>query len=224
MSSRQPSLLTREAKYLVRLKHVLFPINFRDMRRALARNAYELVPIREPIPGRPARIRWEGPVARKGETVVSIDTSLGLIGVTHKTIEEAKKGFEELAEIIEKDLGISLHSNVWYYEVGTHFIIETETPPAHTIAKITKGNPYFSKFAKILEREVSMFSVRLTPSDKIPNQEDWFDINIEQDILLANAYHIGVMFRNKDRKEVAKFSATLEKDILKLIDVIEGRK
>ena len=224
MSSTQPSVLTREAKYLVRLKYVLFPIDFRDIRKALTRNAYELVPIRGPIPGRPTRISWEGSVARKGETVVSYNTLLGLIGVTHKTIEEAKKGFEELAGITEKELGINLHSNVWYYEVGTHFNIETETPPVHRMAKITAGNPYFSKFAKVLGRDVSMFSVRLTPSNVIPNQEDYFEITIEQDILLANAYHIGVLFRNKKRSEIEKFSTNLEKNIWKLIDIIEERE
>lgn len=224
MSNRQPNVLSREARYLVRLKHVIFPIDFRDLRKALARNAYELVPIRGPIPGRPARISWEGPMARKGESVVSLDTSLSLVGVSHKIIEEAKKGFEELTEITEKELGINLHSNVWYYELSMHFILETETPPAHRIAKITDGNTYFSKFAKILEREVSMFSVRLIPSKKIPNQEDWFDITIEQDIPLANAYHVGVMFRNKERSEIEKFSTTLEKNVLRLIDVIEGKE
>lgn len=224
MSSRQPNVLSREARFLVRLKHVLFPIDFRDIRKALARNAYELIPIRGPIPGRPARISWEGPVARKGESVVSLDTSVGLIGVSHKTIEEAKKGFEELTKIIQKDLGINLHSNVWYYELSTHFNLETKTPPSHRIAKITDGNPYFSKFAKVLGREVSMFSVRLTPSNTIPNQENWFDITIEQDVLLANAYHIGVMFRNQKRSEIKKFSTNLEKNILRLIDVIEAKK
>lgn len=224
MSSRQPNVVSREARYLVRLKYVLFPIDFRDIRRALARNAYELVPIRGPIPGRPARINWEGPVARKGETVVSYNTSLSLIGVSHKTIEEAKKGFEELAEITKKELGINLHLNVWYYEVATHFNLETETPPAHRIAKITDGNPYFSKFAKVLGRDVSLSSVKLTPSNVIPNQEDYFEIVIEQDVLLANAYHIGVLFRNKKRSEIEKFSTNLEKNIWKLIDIIEEKK
>jgi len=224
MSSDQPEAVSREAKYLVRLKYVLFPIDFRDFRKALAKHGYEPIPIRGPIPGRPIRISWEGAIARKGESIVSLDTSLAVIGVNNKTIEEAKKGFEELAEITEKELGINLHSNVWYYEVGSQFILETKTPPTRWIAKMTDGNPYFSKFASVLGREVSTFSIRLSPPNKIPNQEDWFDITIEQDIPLANAYHIGVLFRNKNRNEIEKFSTTLEKNILRLIDIIEGKE
>lgn len=224
MSSEPKGISPKEAKYTVRLRGLFFPIDFRDMRKALEKHGYELSPIRGPIPGRPIRISFGGDIARKGESIVFLDTSESIISVRGDTLSETMKGIDEFSEVVQGELGIDLNSNVWYYEIGAHFLCVTEVHPIKELAKITEGNPFFAKFAEVLKREVSMFSVRLSPPNRIPNQEDWFDISVEQDILVPNAYHIGVVFRNPQKTVTEEFAANLEDRLLMLIDIIEGKK
>jgi hypothetical protein len=42
--------------------------------------------------------------------------------------------------------------------------------------------------------------------------------------LLAEAYHVGIVFRNSNRESVKKFALTLDDKIIKLIKLIEGKE
>lgn len=223
-SSSFPGLTVQEARYSVRLKYVMFPIDFRDLRDALARNGYELALIRGSIPDRPIRISFSGEIARKGEVRISIDSSESEITVRGRSREETTTAFEQLSKIIETELGIDLHLNVWYYEFIAHYLLDTKKRPLEEIAKVTRGNPYFSNFSKVLGEEASLFAIRLSPRSKIPNQADWFDISIEPDVLNADFYHIGVVFRNPNRKNTEKFIKGLEKVLVELVNIIEGQE
>ena len=220
MSKKQPKVMTQEARYGVRLNYVLFPIDFRELQRALAKNGYELSPVRN-IPPPPSRIRFSGDVARKGEITVIAESDSGEIGVIGRSLREAKDSFEELANVIDSELGISLYENVGFYWYIVHYKIDTGKTPRKEIAK-TENKDYFEKFSRVLGENLSSFSIRLAPRDAIPNQESWFDIAIEPVILNEHLYHVGVVFRNPDKGKTETFVRDLENILLKLIKVIEA--
>lgn len=221
--SLESKLIPKEARYSVRLRYVIFPLDFRDIRETLAKYGFELTQV-GPIPFRPTRISFTGELGRKGESVVYLSTTENIFGVRSKTLEEAMKAFKELSEIIATELDIDLNSNVWYYELTAHYLCKTGSLPIENIAKVIEGNPYFSKFSEVLEREISTFSIRLSPKNKIPNQEEWFDIAIEQDTLKSDSYHVGVVIRSPEKRKIEKIRVNLTEKIERLIKIIEGRE
>lgn len=112
--SDQPKIMTQEAKCGVRLNYVFFPIDIRELCGALAKNGYELPP-RMRLPSPPARLSYGGDIARKGEITVITESTSGEIGVVGRSLEEVKTAFEELAQIINTELGVSLHENLRFY-------------------------------------------------------------------------------------------------------------
>jgi len=218
----QMKLMPKEARYSVRLSYVMFPLEFRDIRGTLAKRGFDLAEV-GPIPPRPTGISFSGELGRKGESVVYMSIPENRFGTMSKSLKQAVGTFEELSEAFTTELGTSLHSNVWYYEVAVHYLCDTGSSPVEKIGKIVKNNPYYSEFSKVLGRDMSTFSVRLSPMNKIPNREEWLDIAIEHDAL-SNFYHVGVVFRNPEKRHVEEFVSNLEKKIEELIQIVEGKE
>jgi hypothetical protein len=223
-SSREPRIISEEITYAVRLNYVIFPLEFRDLRNALARNGYELARMEGRIPPRPTRVGFAGEIARKGEIEVHIDSGEGEIAVRGRSLDETTTGFEQVLKVIQTELDMDIDVNVWYYSLIAHYTLQTGTSPHHTIPEVVKGNPFFSRFNEILGEQTCMFSVRLCPTKKIPNRADWFDIAIEPDVLNADAYHIGVVFRHPDKGRTQAFIKNLKQVLFKLLKVIEGKR
>lgn len=214
----------QEFRYSLRSRYVIFPIDIRDFRDLLAKNGYELSPIRGQIPGRPLRIAFSGDIARKGENIVYMDTSEGTIGISGKSEKDAIEAFENITEIILSNLGFDLNTNAWFYEIVAHYIVRTSSSPLSGISKIIESNPISPKISAIIGEKTGSFSLRLSPKNSLPNSENWYDISIEQDVLLPEAYHVGVVFRNSNRKKVKNFASSVEIKIAELVKLIEGRQ
>jgi len=221
MSSDKPKIMTQEARCGVRLNYVIFPIDFRELRHALAKNGYELSSVGERIPSPPARIRFSGDVARKGETSVIFESESGVVAVVGKSLQEVKDSFEELARVIDSELGVNLHGNIKYYSYNVHYKVDTGKTPRNEIAK-AENKDYIARFGQALGKDLSSFSIRLVPKDAIPNQENWFDIAIEPDVMNDKLYHVGVIFRNPNKGKTERFVKDLENALLRLIGIIEA--
>lgn len=219
MSKAQIKITTQEARYGVHLNYVIFPIDVRELRFALAKNGYELSNVGD-IPPPPTRIRFSGEIARKAEATVIVVSDSSEIGIIGRSLQEVKASFEELAKIIGSEFGINLQENVRFYWCTVHYKINTGKMPHNEIAK-AENKDYIAQFSRILGENLTSFSIRLAPKDAIPNQENWFDIAIEPDITSEKIYHVGVVFRNQERGKTETFVRDLENNMLKLIKVIE---
>jgi len=219
VSVNQPRMRVQEARCGVRLNYVIFPIDFRELRRVLAKYGYELPHI-DRLPPPPTRIAFGGNIARKGETIIVAESEIGEIGVVSRSLQEAKKSFEELANIINSELGISLYENVRFYWYIVHYKVDTGKIPRSQLAKI-ENDRYINRFSEILGKDLSMFSIRLSPKDATPNSENWFDIAIEPDLMDERLYHVGIVFRNPSKSETETFVSNLEDNIIKLLQAIE---
>jgi len=213
--------MTQEARCGVRLNYVIFPIDFRELRHALAKNGYELSPVRGRIPPPPTRIVFSGDIARKGETTIIFESDIGEIGVVGRSLQEVTNSFKELANIIKSELSVNLYENVRFYWYVMHYKIDTGKIPRNEITK-AENKDYIARFSEVLGEDITSFSIRLAPKGAIPNQESWFDIAIEPDIMNDKLYHVGVVFRSPDRDKTETFVKDLENTLLKLIEVIEA--
>ena len=220
MSHKQPKIITQEARYSVHLGYVILPIDFRDLRNSLTKNGYELASVTE-IPPLPSRVRFGGEIARKGEIRVAVDSDSGEIVVIGRSLSDVFSSFEGLATLISSELEVNLHENVRFYQVVVHYKFATGSLPYNEIPK-TENKSYVERFGKILGEPVSMFSLRLAPKEATPNQDNWFDIAIEPDIINKKLYHVGVVFRNPSREKTEAFVKSLEDNLTKLIGEIEA--
>ena len=126
-----------------------------------------------------------------------------------------------MANVINTELGISLHKNVRFYWYNVNYKVDTGKTPRNEIAK-TEKKDYIARFGRVLGEDLSLFSIRLAPKNVAPNQESWFDIAIEPDIIDEKLYHVGVVFRSPDIGKTETFVRDLENNLLELIRIIEA--
>lgn len=220
MSAAPYKLTTQEARYGICLDKVIFPLDFRDLQYALAKNGYELSPVKE-LPPPPTRIGFGGEIARIKEAKVLADSQTGEIVVADRLLGQAYQSFEDLAKIIASELGLDLHSKVKYYHVTVHYRVATGKTPLEEISK-AENKEFMTKFSEIMKEDLTSFSIRLAPKGAIPNSENWVDIAIEPDVIDESRYHIGVVFRSSKRDKTEAFVKNLENNLLKLIELVEA--
>ena len=210
-----------ESTCRVRLAHVIFPLEFRDLRDVLARNGYELVALPGPIPPAPTRIVYTGEIARKEQYTVHIDSSAGLVGVNGRSMTATYNAFEELSKIVMDNFGVSLGNNVHYHEIIAHYNARTGKNAILQIGRQFEDSALIHGLGKVLGKTTSMYSIRLAPKGDVPNQEEWYDISIDPDVLKPETYHVGIIFRSPRKEEIASFAINLEETIGELLRTIE---
>ena len=220
MSKTIPRLITQEARYSLSVNDMILPLDFRDVRFALAKNGYELLPVRN-LPSPPTQISYSGDIARSKETVVFANSEAGEIGVISRSVRDAYSSFGDLLNVLASEIGVNLRENVKYYEAVLHCRVETGKKPAKEIAK-AENKEFVSKFSEVLGVNLSPLSIRLGKRDSSAKQRDWLDIAIDPDPIYDGMYHIGVIFRNTDQEKTETFVKNLENNLLKLIQLIEA--
>jgi hypothetical protein len=220
MSTKTPKLATQEARYGVNLNYVIFPLDFRDLRYGLAKNGYELPPVKD-MPAPPTRLSYGGEIARIKETRIFVDSDSGEIGVIDRLLQQARASFDDLAKVILSELGVDLNSKVKFHFLTVHYRVDTGKTPLKEIAR-AENKEFVKKFNDIMKEDLSSFSIRLCPKNANINDENWFDIAIEPDIMDESRYHIGVVYRNSERKKIEAFAENLESNLLKLLKCIEA--
>jgi len=215
-------LMNTNVRVAIRCNYLIFPVEGWDLLATLAKAGYAIL---GPLPSRPprgVRIGYAGGLARKAENIIDGNDERGFLGVSGPSFASAMRGLEELLQLIKTNMGIDLTEKSRFYEIIGHLDIETDKSPLERLGR-AMGNEEISKtFNSIFGYSPSYFSLRLVPQGKVPNQEEWFDITIEPDLIKAmSRYNVSVVFRSADKSKVQAFGQDLEARILSLIDTIE---
>jgi hypothetical protein len=173
------------------------------------------------VPVAPTRISYGGEIARRKETIVIADSDSGEIGVIERLLQEAIASFGDLAKVILSELGVDLNSKVKFYFLSVHYRVNTGKTPLKEIAK-ADNKEFVKRFSEIMKEDLSSFSIRLCPKNANINDKNWFDIAIEPDVIDESRYHVGVVYRNSERKMIEAFAKNLESNLLKLVEFIEA--
>jgi len=222
--STEPSPLIKplQFSFLIVTEHIIFPLDVRDVRETLARNAYELVPIPAPLPSRPSRVSMAGTIARKSDFIVNLDTDRNLLGLAGKSSDNILEAFDELIDVFRREMNVNLESKTKYYETVGIYHIHTRKKPSEQFSLISERMDLFKKLNEVLKTPVSTFGVRLCPKNAIPNQIEWFDIAIEPEILESKQYYSSIVFRSAKKDTVAQWASDDRKLLTKLVGVIES--
>jgi hypothetical protein len=213
-----------EARLSIRTNCVLPPFDTTDLIESLAGAGYaRATPATPPRPHRGIRFTFAGPIARKGAVIIDVNDERGILGATSPIPALATQGLNEVLQTVKAKLKVDLESMAMFYEFIGNLEVETQPNPLERIGQISDKVKAFEAFGRIIGEEVSLFSLRLTPKNKVPNQTEWFDITIEPDpIQTASKYAISAVYRSGDKHKVEKFAEEFLPKITGILNAIEN--
>jgi len=209
-------------RFSLRLNDVLFPIDGSELVEALARVGYSVQPKLPPARAR-MRISFAGEIARKNGITIDGNSDRGILGVTAKSYDSAMATYDEVRAIISNELKINIEERSRFFEIIAEYKFDSAKNPLASIGKAFGGTRKLKDISDIFNQKTSMYSLRLVPEGKVPNQEEWLDITIEPDLIKPDStYNIAVIFRSSQKKIVEQFGKDLETRLSKAIDTIES--
>ena len=205
--------------YGVHFNTILYPISIIEMTNSLEKIGYELSPS-IPFPRPVGRLLGAGEIARKGKTVVHIDSGAQLLLVTDVSIKSALNSFDEIIATFSEDHRIDLGNLVRFYRFTATFEVWTKKKALETIAKNLKA-PIQEEFEGILGEEIWPAEIKFAGAGLEANSENWFDIAIRPSYERNDLYVVSIIYRNTDKEKTLGFLRTLEEKVVKIAECID---
>ncbi len=214
------SLKTNRITVGVNLDKVLFPITFIELISTLEKIGYTInrgVPFPRPI----GRFIGSGQIARKGHISVSIDGGDKSITVVGNELSDTIEEFDSILKTLLTDYSIDLDEIHNFYQFVAKYEYKTNKD-AFSVISGSCDYPKLKEVAKILETPLRTFAIRLASTDCVPNDKNWFDIQINPDINRNDGYAIEIVYRNENKEYHRRFISHIESNIIKIIQLLEG--
>jgi hypothetical protein len=221
-------LTPTQLRFAARLNFIVFPVDINELADNLQLLGYQRIGKREPTANASAisglRFVPVNEFFRKDDLMVDIDTERQILGVSGNDISKVLESYREIEGVLKDKMNVDLRTETRFYEVLAGFEVQTGNNPRTKIG----GAPTLEGFSKLIGGVVGMdlspFTVRLALGNALPSQEDWFEITVEPWIPKATTtYYVSTVYRNKDRENMAAFSASLENKIRGVVEAIESR-
>lgn len=204
--------------YGVRFNTYSFPLRISELANGLEKKGYAINP-RIPFPRPPVSYGASGTLARKGKTVVVVDTREQSLTVADISLKSAMDTFDEIVNVLKEDYGINLDSLVEVYEFEVQCEIGTEKPAYETVAKNVKL-PILNQIEGILGGKLWPIGLRFSGANMKFNSADWFDFSIEPNFERNDSYFVTIIYRNAKREESRSFVESFEERIDKILALI----
>jgi hypothetical protein len=215
MSSKQV-LRVLNVRVSFRLKHVLFPIDLRELIEVLSNLGYAIVPqVLQALPGpgmaEIAYMSGSGPIARKGNLIIDVNSDKGVIGVGGPSIRDVELAFNEIEKAIHDNFNVNPNVDVRFYEILARLDYEDEGKNILENMEKIGNKDLLTRLGGIIGKEPILYGIRLVPKGTVPNQEEWFDIIVQPHIYKPNqVYQISITYRSTDRNNVFTIFRNLE--------------
>ncbi|MDH5266104.1 MAG: hypothetical protein OEW62_00345 [Candidatus Bathyarchaeota archaeon] len=205
--------------YGIGFNTILYPLTFEEIVESLEKKGYEISPAL-PFPRPPGRMTGTGEIARKGKTVIQVDTSAQFLTIVDISIKSALTCFDEIANILKEDHDVDVNDIARFYSFVATYEFPTKKQAYKTIAKALRFS-IFDDLEKIMDEKIWPFGLRFGGADLRVNSENWFDITVRPNFERNDSYVISVVFRNSDRVKTRKFVESFEERMAKVIGLID---
>jgi len=225
VASEERNLKNPQIRFSMRFYYLLFPFDIAELVENLAKAGYTITMPRPPgVPrGGSIRLGAVGRIAQKGDVAIDINDERGILGATSSSPEFATKGLNEVLQLVKTNLKVDLEGMATFYEMIGNLEVETDVNPLEKIDRLFERNKSFEEFGKIMNEDVSPFSLKLVPKGKIPNQTEWFEITIDPNVIKpTSAYRITVVYRSTDKDKVQGFVNESIEKVSRILDIIES--
>jgi hypothetical protein len=203
------------------LETLFFPLTYPDLINSLRKRGFQ---IEGPLPSiSGARAYLGGRLATKDGCMVDIDPDRKILANDGSNFEDVMKIHQELIVMAAEDFKVDLDKETDYLEMIASVTVRSGKSPLKEIQDFFKGLKGMEKFSEILGKDVTLYNLRITPKEALPGGKSWLDITIEPRVTMPESvYFVNVVYRNKDRSDVLRFSSEINMRILRLIQSIEG--
>lgn len=212
-----PKRLT--VRFSIRLNTYLFPITIIELTSVLEKKGYDLSPSL-PTPQPDTRIFGAGEIARKGKSVLVIDSSAQVLAVTDVTVKSALDCFDELVKGLIEDFGIDINSLSRFYSFIATYKVPTKKKAYETIAKNFEI-PILGKFEEIFSEKLFVSELKFAGANLQANSENWFDLMVRPNYERNDSYIFKTVYRNVNKKKVIEFMNSFEQRIEQLVKLID---
>jgi len=204
--------------YGIRFNTYLYPLSLQDLVGILEKKGYE-ISSSLPFPLPAGRLGGAGELARKGKTVVQIDTSAQVLTINDISVESAMSCFDEIANLLQEDYGVDVNNFARFYSFVATYEFQAKKQAYEKIAKAFRF-PIFDEIEEILGQKIWPFGLKFGGADLQVNSENWFDVEIRPNLERNDSYVLQVVFRNSDRARTQEFIKTFEKKMGKVVNLI----
>ena len=196
-----------------------FPLKASELVDGLEKKGYEINP-RLPFPRPPVALTGAGSIARKGKTVISVDTRSQVLGITDVSVKSVLDSCNEITNMLKEDYQIDLESLTGVYEFVVQCEASIEKQAYETIAKNVEI-PILNKVEEILQKKLWPLELRFGGADTKVNSANWFEFSIEPNFTRNDSYLVNVTHRTEKKEESTSFIESFEENINRIIELID---
>lgn len=214
----EPQIAWHQVTIIERFSSVLYPLDIVELLKQLPEIGYvvpELVLRGTPEEGKP--------IATKGDIELILNQDSKIIGVKGRNIESAIESFQQLKQCYFERLDPSPGLATQYLEFEGRGWAKSKSNPTQIFSRFWANNDLLRALGKIIEEDVTNFGLELVPSNKGPNDPEWFHISIQPLIASSSKrYLIRWVWRGADLEQLLKKFSKVNDNLKKLISKIEG--
>ena len=202
------------------LTSFFFPVTSPEIFDSLKAREFEIGRSQANIPTGP-RAYISGPIARKGDSVIDIDSNRKLVGVSGDSIKDSLQNFSDIINIIKEDFNVNLDEELDYVELIASYLVISKRNPFEVLQNSTEVK-FKEKLQEILKTETSQYRFSLVPKGVLPSSRKWFEITVSPKLTMpTKAYWVEVIFRDRISHEVITFGKNLVSTLSRVINAIE---
>ncbi|MBE9501119.1 MAG: hypothetical protein KAX23_03735 [Dehalococcoidia bacterium] len=163
------------------------------------------------------------PIATKGDVELIIDQDKKTVGVKGRDPDNAVESFQELRQFCLERLDPSPGLTTQYVEFDGQGWAKSEKDPTEICSRFWASYTPLRDLGRMLEADVTNFGLQLVPSNKDPNDPEWFHIYIEPLIFSSRRrYRLRCIWRGSDLEQLLMKFSKVEDSLERLISKIEG--
>ena len=201
-----------------RFSSVLYPLDMLELLKQIPTIGYV-------VPELVQRGVIEGgkPIATKGDVELIINQDNKTIGVKGRDPANAVLSFQELRQFCSERLDPSPGLATQYVELDGQGWAKSEKDPTEICSRFWANYAPLRDLGQVLGVDVANFGLQLVPSNKDPNDPEWFHIYIEPLIASSSRrYRIRWIWRGSDMEQLLEKFSKVDDSLEKLISNIEG--
>jgi hypothetical protein len=207
------------SQYGLCFKTYFFPLKTSELVNSLEKRGYEISP-RIPFPRPPVALSGSGTIARKGRTVIFVDSRSQVLSIATESVKNALDTCNEIINMLKEDYQIDLESLTGVYEFVVQCEASTDKQASETIAKNVKI-PILNQVREIFKKEVQSTAIKFSGAGMKSNSGNWFEFSVEPNFTRDDSYLVNVTHRTEKKEESISFIESIEENINRIIELID---
>jgi hypothetical protein len=222
MSEEKCDFRPLRVRLTLKTDYIFYPIDSEEFIKKLSQYDYEITGQSQSLG--PLRLEMSGQLAKKRENLVILDTNRQILGIEGKDPEIVVDDFNQLENIIQKDMKINYLKSIKFYETIIDYHIFVENNPREMIEDLYKEDELTDIFSSIIDKDVSPYTIRYASAGITPDSPEWIDFKIEPFVRRANnVYAFNLVYRSTDGNQVKEKIVSIKDIMRNIVETIENK-